>query len=74
MYKSPKLVTQKNPPLNRPSEYKPRGLVLGNCPQIRNDKTKQKKAQEHIIFVFAKHLLHVQMITVRKCHSLLLSE
>ena len=25
MYKPPKIVTQKNPPLNRPSEYKPPG-------------------------------------------------
>ena len=25
MYKPPKLVTQKNPPLNRPSKYKPFG-------------------------------------------------
>ena len=29
MYKPPKLITQKNPPLNRPSEYKPpRGMYL----------------------------------------------
>ena len=34
-YKLPKLVTQKKPPLNRPSKYKPLwGLVLGNCPQL----------------------------------------
>ena len=42
MYKPPKIVTQKNPPLNRPSEYKPPGgLVLGICPRIQS-KTKQK--------------------------------
>ena len=33
----------KNPPLNRPSKYKPPwGLVLGNFPQIQS-KTKQKR-------------------------------
>ena len=42
MYKSPKTGNAKNPPLNRPSEYKPPGgLVLGICPQIQS-KTKQK--------------------------------
>ena len=40
--KPPKIVTQKNPPLNRPSEYKPPGgVVLGICPRIQS-KTKQK--------------------------------
>ena len=33
----------KNPPLNRPSKYKPSGgLYLENCPQIQS-KTKQKR-------------------------------
>ena len=42
-YKLPKPVTQKNPPLNRSSKYKPpRGLHLENCPQIQS-KTKQKR-------------------------------
>ena len=49
-YKPPKIVTQKNHPLNRPSEYKPPptppprgggGLVFGICPLIQS-KTKQK--------------------------------
>ena len=40
--KAPQTHNAKNPPLNHPSKYKlPRGLVLGNCPQIQS-KTKQK--------------------------------
>ena len=37
-YKPPKLVTEKNPPLNRPSEYMlpPGGLIPGNCPRIQS--------------------------------------
>ena len=27
----------KNPPLNRPPSISPRGLVLGNCPQIQKE-------------------------------------
>ena len=42
-YTPPKPVTQKNPPLNRLSKYKPPGgLYLENCPQIQS-KTKQKR-------------------------------
>ena len=42
-YKPPKLVMQKNPPLNHPSKYKsPGGLYLENCPEIQS-KTKQKR-------------------------------
>ena len=42
MYKPSKQVTHQNPPLNRPSKYKPpRGFVLGNCPQLY--KVKQSK-------------------------------
>ena len=41
LYKPPKIVMQKNPLLNRPSEYKPPGeLVLGICPEC---KVKQSK-------------------------------
>jgi len=37
MYKPPKPVTQKNPPLNRPSKYKPPGgLFLENYSQIQS--------------------------------------
>ena len=33
----------KNPPLKRPSKYKPPGgLVLGNCPQIQSKTNKAK--------------------------------
>ena len=33
-YKPPKLVAQKNPPLNCPSKYKPSGgLYLESCPK-----------------------------------------
>ena len=40
--KAPQNRNAKNPPLNRPSEYKTPGeLVLGICPQIQS-KTKQK--------------------------------
>ena len=43
MYKPPEPVTQKNPPLNRQSKYKPPGgLYLENDPQIQS-KTKQKR-------------------------------
>ena len=36
-----KLKTEKTPPLNRPSKYKPSGgLILGNCPQMQS---KQRK-------------------------------
>ena len=42
-YKPPKLIAQKNPPLNHPSKYKPPvGLYLEKCPQIQS-KTKQKR-------------------------------
>ena len=42
-YKPPKQVTQKTPPLNQPSQYKPLGgLYLENFPQIQS-KTKQKR-------------------------------
>ena len=43
MYKPPQTGNAKNPPLNRPSKYKPPGgLYLENCPQIQS-KTKQKR-------------------------------
>ena len=39
----PQTGNAKNPPLNRPSKYKPpRSLYLENCPQIQR-KTKQKR-------------------------------
>ena len=39
---APQTRNAKNPPLNRPSKYKPPGgLYLENCPQIQS-KTKQK--------------------------------
>ena len=44
MYKPLKLVTQKNPPLNRTFKYKPPGgLVLGKCPQMQNKQSKNGK-------------------------------
>ena len=39
--KAPKLVTQKNPPLNRPSKYKSPGACPGKLPL--NTKAKQSK-------------------------------
>ena len=40
---APQSGNAKNPPLNRPSKYKPPGgLSLENCPQIQS-KTKQKR-------------------------------
>ena len=40
---SPQTGNAKNPPLNRPSKYKPPGgLYLENCPQIQTI-TKQKR-------------------------------
>ena len=49
-----------------PQNISPRGLVLGNCPQMQN-KTKQ------IIFLYLPKNCYVcQMIAVRKCHCLLL--
>ena len=39
--KPPKLVTQKNPPLNPPlKQYNPRGALLGNCPQKQSETKK----------------------------------
>ena len=41
--KPPQTGNAKNPPLNRPSKYKPpKGLYLENCPQMQS-KTKQKR-------------------------------
>ena len=38
----------KNPPLNRPSKYKPPwGLVLGNFPQIQSKTSKNGKVTSH---------------------------
>ena len=50
MYEPEFLVTQKNPLLNRPSEYKPPGVMRGNCPRIQN-KAKQKH-DGNIIFSY----------------------
>ena len=47
----------KNLPLDRPSKYSRRGLVLGNCPHIQN-KRKQPYSNTYI-FSFAKELLRV---------------
>ena len=42
--KAPQTHNAKNPPLNHPSKYKlPRGLVLGNCPQIQSKQSKNHK-------------------------------
>ena len=43
MYKPRKLTrnAKKNPSLNCSSKYKPRGFVLGNCPQIQNNFAKE---------------------------------
>ena len=45
MYKPPMQTRNaRNPPLNRPSKYKPPGgLVLGNCPQIQSKTKKNGK-------------------------------
>ena len=44
MYKPPKPVTQKNPPLNRPSKYKPPGACTWKT--ALKYKVKQKKKND----------------------------
>ena len=41
----------KNPSLNRPSEYNPRGPILGNYPKIQNEKS-ENSTVTHIFFYY----------------------
>ena len=60
--KAPQNRNAKNPPLNRPSEYKPpRELVLGICPRIQSKTNKNGK--------FSSHYKVAQSILKRKCPS-----
>ena len=48
MYKPPKIATQKNPPLNRPSENKPPGgLYLEFAPEYKVKQSKNGKFPFH---------------------------
>ena len=64
-YWPPKLVTQKNPLLNRPSRHKPQVLVIGSCSQIQC-KAKQKWYSYTFFFLIAQLILWCKFRTVYK--------